>query len=225
MHNGHELEKKQFLKLFKQEGIDRLSGRFTILETFLQTEQHVTMSEFVKLVKKKDARYQADFINDTLKLLCKFGFAQKVQFEGGPVRYEHRHIGIHHDHMVCTKCRKIVEFKNDQIENIQSCIANSHGFHMLQHKLEIYGICSECFGERLETIPLTIAKQGETLIIKKISGGSRLQSRLVSMGLKIEDPIEVITNSGKGQVVIAIENKRFSLGKGMADKIMVQTIR
>ncbi|OQY11878.1 MAG: hypothetical protein B6I31_04135 [Desulfobacteraceae bacterium 4572_19] len=224
MQNGHALEKQQFLKLFKQEGIDRLDDRVAILEIFLKTEQHITMPDFVKLVKQSHISIQPDFINDTIKLLCKFGFAQKVHFEGGPVRYEHRHIGRHHDHMICTKCRKIVEFESNQIENIQSHIAASHGFHMLQHKMELYGICSKCFGERPVTVPLTVVKSGETLKIKEFLGGSKMQSRLTSMGLKKEDKVEVISSYGKGQVVVAVDNKRFSLGRGLADKIMVQNL-
>jgi Fur family ferric uptake transcriptional regulator len=85
-----------------------------------------------------------EFVIDTLKLLCRYGFAQQHTFDNGVYRYEHRHLGQHHDHMVCTKCKKILEFQNDQIENLQVSVAATHGFHMLQHKMEIYGICSDC---------------------------------------------------------------------------------
>ncbi len=68
--------------------------------------------------------------------LCRFGFASKVDFEGGEPLYEHRHLGIHHDHMICTKCGNILEFKDEALEKQQQKIAKEYGFHMLQHRME-----------------------------------------------------------------------------------------
>jgi Fur family ferric uptake transcriptional regulator len=49
--------------------------------------------------------------------------------------------------------------------------------------------------------------------------------RLLTMGLRIGDPIEVITNQKKGQVVIAADFKRYALGRGLAEKIMVEPVQ
>ena len=156
--------------------------------------------------------------------MCRFGFSQTRTFNNGKIRYEHRHLGQHHDHMICTKCKKIVEFRNEQLENLQVQIASSYGFHMLQHKMEIYGICSECLSERSKIISLVMAKQGERLVIKEYSGGKTARMRLLSMGLRIGDEIEVITNIGQGQMVVATGFNRFVLGRGLAMKIMAQPV-
>jgi Fur family ferric uptake transcriptional regulator len=124
--------------------------------------------------------------------------------------------------MICTKCRKILEFKDDQIEQLQIKIAASHGFHMLQHKLEIYGICSSCIAQRIHLMPLSLAKPGEHLIIKEIHGGTGAKMRLLTMGLRTGDNIEVITNNSQGQLAIAADLKRYVLGRGLAQKIMVE---
>jgi Fur family ferric uptake transcriptional regulator len=165
-----------------------------------------------------------EFISDTLALMCRYGFASKLTFENGVVRYEHRHMGQHHDHMICTKCKKIIEFENDQLEKLQVQVAATYGFHMLQHRMEIYGICSNCLKQRLDTIPLMAAKQGERLIVKQFTGGAQSKMRLLSMGLRIGDRIDVITNLNKGQLVIALDFKRLVLGRGMAEKILVQPV-
>ncbi len=157
-----------------------------------------------------------------MKLMCRFGFARKSRFDNGITRYEHLHLGQHHDHMICTKCHKIIEFEEDRIEQLQLSIAAARGFHMLQHKLEIYGICSDCLQERIRLMPLAAAKQGERLVIKEIMGGSGARMRLLTMGLRIGDKIEVITNSSQGQLAVAVELKRFVLGRGLAEKIMVE---
>ena len=222
MKQIHRQEKQQFKKLFKQEYIDDFEDRFNILEVFLQTEKHLTSSELIELLEENGHNFEPDFIRDTLKLMVRFGFAKKNRFNNGPVRYEHMHLGQHHDHMICTKCRKIVEFSEDRLEDLQVQIAAAHGFHMLQHKMEIYGICSECLKNRIQVMPLVMAKQGERLIIKDITGGSGARMRLLSMGLRLKDEIEIVTNPKQGQIVVAVDLKRFILGRGLAQKIMVQ---
>lgn len=218
----HNREKVQFKKLFKQENIDSIEDRFKILEVFLKIERHVTPNELVQLLSDKGYNFEPRFVQDTLNLMCRYGFANKNSFNNGQVRYEHRHLGQHHDHMICTKCKKIIEFKENQLETLQLQIAETYGFHMLQHKMEIYGICADCLKERLQEMPLVMAKQGERLIIKDITGGSGGRMRLLTMGLRLGDEIEVITNKNKGQLVIAADYKRYVLGRGLAEKILVQ---
>jgi Fur family ferric uptake transcriptional regulator len=222
MKHIHRQEKQQFKKLFKQEYIDVFEDRFNILEIFLQTEKHLTIDELIKLLEENGYNFEPDFIRDTLKLMVRFGFAKKNRFNNGHVRYEHMHLGQHHDHMICTKCKKIVEFSEDRLENLQVQIAAAHGFHMLQHKMEIYGICSECLKNRIQVMPLVMAKPGERLIIKDITGGTGARMRLLSMGLRLKDEIEIVTNPKQGQLVVAVDFKRFILGRGLAQKIMVQ---
>lgn len=225
MKQVHSHEKKQFKKLFKQENISDFEDRFKVLEVFLQTEHHLTLNEIIQLLEQNGYKLDPDFVRETLKLICRFGFAKKIKFNNEPVRYEHRHLYQHHDHMICTKCKKIIEFQNEKIEDLQTQISNSYGFHMLRHKLEIYGICSECLKDHLKLMPLVMAKQGERLIIKDFTGGSTVRVRLLTMGLKIGDKIDVVTNIGKGQMVIALDCNRYAIGHGLAKKIVVQPIK
>ncbi len=224
MQHTHIQEKEQLKKLFDQEGVDHFEERIKTIEVFLQTEKHLSAAELVDLVRKGGMDPEPEFVIDTLKLMCRFGFAQQHSFDNGVFRYEHRHLGQHHDHMVCTKCKKIIEFQNDQIENLQVSIAATHGFHMLQHKMEIYGICSDCLKKRQDVTPLMSARQGERLVIKKFTGGAGSRMRLMSMGLRLGDEIDVITNLNQGQLVIAVENRRLVLGRGLAQKIMVKAL-
>ena len=95
---------------------------------------------------------------------------------------------------------------------------------MLQHKMEIYGICSDCLKKRQDITSLMAARQGERLVIKNFTGGAGARMRLMSMGLRVGDEIDVITNLNQGQLVIAIENKRLVMGRGLAEKIMVKPL-
>ena len=225
MKRIHSREKDQFKKLFKQENIDRFEDRFKILEVFLQTERHLTVSELIELLNESGYQFKSDFVRDTLKLMCRFGFARKNRFNNGDVRYEHRHLGQHHDHMICTKCKNIYEFEDEQIENMQVQVAAAHNFHMLQHKMEIYGICSNCLKDHIQLMPLIYAKQGERLEIKEFTGGATARVRLLSMGLRIGDTVDIITNLNQGQLVVAVGYNRYVLGRGLAQKILVEPVR
>ena len=224
MQRTHKQEKKQFEKLFKQGHIDNFEDRFKVLDTFLNTENHVTSAELTQMLNDNGHDLDNEFVRDTLKLMCNFGFARKNRFDNGVVRYEHWHLGQHHDHIICIKCKKIVEFEEDAIENLQINIASKYGFHMLQHKMELYGICSECLKERVKLMPLSMAKQGERLVIREIMGGAGARMRLLSMGIRPEDEIEVVTNFSKGQVVIAVQSSRYMIGQGLAQKIIVEPV-
>ena len=225
MKQIHIQEKAQFKKLFKQEQIDNFEDRFKVLEVFLQTEKHVTIEEMVEHLNRVGWSLEPEFVRETMKLMCRFGFAQKSRFDNGDLRYEHRHLGQHHDHMVCTKCKKIIEFENEQLEELQIKIAATQGFHMLQHKMEIYGICDTCLKERIQLMPLIVARPGERLVLKDFEGGVGARMRLMSMGLRLGDEIEVISNNNQGQIAIAADYKRYVLGKGLAQKILVEPIR
>jgi len=225
MKQIHNQEKEQFKKLFKQEQIDRFEDRFKILEVFLNTEKHMTVDEIAELMAKGGWNLEPEFVRETIKLLCRFGFAQKSQFDNGELRYEHRHLGQHHDHMVCTKCRKIFEFEDDRLEELQIKIAAVKGFHMLQHKMEIYGICAQCLKDRIQLMTLIMAKPGERLVLKDFYGGVGARMRLLTMGLRLGDEIEVLSNNSQGQMAIAADYKRYVLGRGLAQKILVEPIK
>ncbi|OGR10914.1 MAG: Fur family transcriptional regulator [Desulfobacterales bacterium RIFOXYA12_FULL_46_15] len=222
MIDTHEHEKKQFKRLFQQQGIDRFDSRLLVLEAFLKLEHHVTINDLVAQLEEDKAHLEKGFVLSSMELLYKFGFATKIEFEDKETQYEHRHLGLHHDHMVCTKCGMILEFKDEALEKQQLIVAEAYGFHMLQHKMEIYGICSNCLKDRSPLVPLHKAKKGEKLIVKELEAGKNMQLRISSMGLKIGDLIEIVSTGFGGQVVIANGDNRMVLGKGMAEKVMVQ---
>ncbi len=223
MTNTHEQEKKQFKRLFQQQGVDQFSLRFQVLETFLMLEHHVTINEIMGQLKSDGLKLDQEFVLNTMELLCRFGFANKIELDIKETLFEHRHLGLHHDHMVCTKCGSILEFKDEAIERQQLRVADAYGFHMLQHKMEIYGICSACMAKRKPLVPLHKAKQGEKLVVKELISGKNMQQRISSMGLRVGDLIEVVSSGFGGQVVIATGENRLVIGKGMAEKIKVQS--
>lgn len=71
------------------------------------------------------------------------GLVSKHNFEGGHFVFELSQ-GEHHDHLVCVKCGRVEEFIDDIIEQRQQLIAEKANFKMMDHALNIYGICHDC---------------------------------------------------------------------------------
>ncbi|WP_022667254.1 FeoA domain-containing protein [Desulfospira joergensenii] len=223
MHTRHEQEKRQFVRLFKEQGLDRFDQRFQVLEAFLKLEDHVTLQEISRQLKADGIKLDDEFIFSSMEHLCRFGFALKAEFDQDrDTLYEHRHLGVHHDHMICTKCGSILEFKDEALEKQQKKVTAAYGFYMLQHKMEIYGLCSGCMASRKELVPLNRARQGEKMIIKEVDAGTKMQLRISSMGLRIGDPVEILSSGFGGQIVVASGQNRLVIGTGMAQKIWVR---
>ena len=81
---------------------------------------------------------------------------------------------------------------------------------------------SDCLKERVSLMPLSFAEEGEHGIIEEFMGGSGAQLRLATMGLRRGDEVEVITNRGEGQLVVAVNTTRLAMGRGIAEKILVK---
>ncbi|MFZ5723809.1 MAG: ferric iron uptake transcriptional regulator [Pseudomonadota bacterium] len=52
--------------------------------------------------------------------------------------------GQHHDHMVCLRCNRVIEFSDETIEQRQRAIAEKYGFRLTHHSLTMHGICADC---------------------------------------------------------------------------------
>lgn len=118
--------------------------RDAIIESFFHTEgQHVKIEELLAKVRKKNPNIGYATVYRTLMLLVDAGVANQRHFQDGQSRFEIES-AHHHDHLICTECGKIVEFENDTIEDLQERIAKRKKFVLTGHKLELYGVCSEC---------------------------------------------------------------------------------
>ncbi|MFP3928294.1 MAG: ferrous iron transport protein A [Desulfobacteraceae bacterium] len=71
-------------------------------------------------------------------------------------------------------------------------------------------------------MPLVIVQPGRYVHLTSIDAGHGLRGRLESMGLVPGVEIQVVQNSGRGPFIISVKDSRIVLGRGMAQKIMVE---
>jgi len=74
------------------------------------------------------------------------------------------------------------------------------------------------------SMPLSMAAPGQEVELVAVRGGRGIRRRLADMGLNPGVRIKIIHTVGGGPIIISIRDTRLALGRGMAHKIMVQTI-
>ncbi len=137
-------ERRAFHECLRKKKLKRTAQRDLILDVFLRMKGHVSSEELYRHVKEVDPSIGFTTVYRTLKLLAECGLAHPVQFGDGYTRYEQGFHYSHHDHLICIRCGKLMEFFSQQLESLQERIVKQHKFKMLDHSLRIWGLCHDC---------------------------------------------------------------------------------
>jgi Fur family ferric uptake transcriptional regulator len=138
----HELEREALARYLEDHNLKRTRQRDAILEVFLETTGHIASDDLYQKVRERHPGIGYTTVYRTMKVFCEAGLAAERTFEDGVTRYEIPH--EHHDHLVCVRCGRIVEFECSMIESAQDRIAGEYGFRLLRHRHELYGHCPDC---------------------------------------------------------------------------------
>lgn len=68
-------------------------------------------------------------------------------------------------------------------------------------------------------MPLTMAKPGETVVIRKISGKDEVRSHLAELGFVVDSAVTVVSEMA-GNLILQVKDSRIALDKTMANRIM-----
>jgi len=136
--------KRALNEYIDRKGMRNSSSRSAILAEFLKAEKHLTSDELYKIISNKIPTIGIATVYRSLHLFCECGIARELKMEDGISRYEPILGHEHHDHLVCTKCGKFIEIIDSELEEIQSKIADRYRFNIQNHKMELYGLCSDC---------------------------------------------------------------------------------
>jgi len=137
-------KQKLFEEFSLKKGLKNTKQRSEILNLFLASDQHLSVEELYLRLLAKNSKIGYVTVYRTLKLFVEAGIANEISFADGYTRYEHVLETEHHDHLVCTNCGAVTEFKNAAIEKLQNEVASKHKFIIKSHKLELYGLCEKC---------------------------------------------------------------------------------
>lgn len=138
----NEVEHRTLASYLEENNLKNTKQREAILDVFLGATGHITSDDLFQQVRELHPNIGYTTVYRTMKLLCDAGLASERHFDDGITRYEIAH--EHHDHLVCTRCGKIIEFECRMIEDTQNEIAARYGFRVLRHRHELYGHCPDC---------------------------------------------------------------------------------
>lgn len=133
-----------FLHFMNVRGLNVTQQRLRIASLFFSLPGHHSLEEFYQHVHTVDAAIGQTTVYRTLKLLCAAELAHEIQFGDGISRYEVSTDQPHHDHFLCTKCQKTIEFYDERLEAMQQELATKNGFQLTGHAHFLYGLCAEC---------------------------------------------------------------------------------
>jgi len=137
---AHEVEREALARYLEDHNLKHTRQRDQILDALDEVQGHVTGEELYQRVRNVNPSIGYTTVYRTLKLLCDAGLATERHFDDGVTRYEVEQ--EHHDHLVCVRCGKIIEFEGELIETTQ--IAAQYNFRVLRHRHELYGHCEQC---------------------------------------------------------------------------------
>ena len=127
----------------KRAGLKITLPRIKIL-TILQNpeNQHISAEDVYKILLEQHEEIGLATVYRVLNQFDDAGIVTRHHFEGGKSVFELAH-KKHHDHLVCLKCGKVVEFEDDVIEQRQTDIAKFHNITLTNHSLYLYGECED----------------------------------------------------------------------------------
>lgn len=121
--------------------------RETLLVTFqnLPEGTHLSAEELCEMLEQEGEPISLSTIYRNLKLMARMGILRELELAEGQKRYEiNQPAPHHHHHLICVRCNKTIEFKNDAVLKVGAKTAEKLGYHLLDCQLLIQAICPTC---------------------------------------------------------------------------------
>jgi len=100
-------------------------------------DRHMTAEDIYQSLRDADEDVGIATVYRVLTQFETAGLIERHNFDNGPAVYELDR-GEHHDHMVCTDTGLVIEFHDEEIEQLQEKIARKKGYELVCHSLVLY---------------------------------------------------------------------------------------
>lgn len=141
---SHAADVDAFQRFLRDHNLPVTAQRLAIADVILGSTQHLSADDIAReLARRGDAAGTAT-VYRTLEVLLRSGLVVERDFGEGFKRYEPARDAPHHEHLLCTVCGRVTEFRDERLERMSTLIAEGHGFARERHRLVIYGVCADC---------------------------------------------------------------------------------
>jgi len=126
------------LEALKKEGLRFTEQRKSIWDEITSSDDHREAEDIFLSLRKKNINVSRATVYRTIDVLVKNNLVRKLDIGDAPSKYENKIDSHHHDHMICLKTGDIIEFYNEQLENLQDEIAKEHGYKVVRHVHQLF---------------------------------------------------------------------------------------
>jgi Fur family ferric uptake transcriptional regulator len=121
--------------------------REVILNVFqnLAEGKHLSAEDLYTVLQGEGQDISLSTIYRTVKLMSRMGILRELELAEGHKHYEiNEPYPHHHHHLICVRCNRTIEFKNESVLKIGDKTAKKEGYHLLDCQLTIHAICPAC---------------------------------------------------------------------------------
>jgi Fur family transcriptional regulator, ferric uptake regulator len=137
-------EKNAFYSFIKGKGFKYTPERNAIIEAISSFAGHFDAEDLCDRLRESDERVSRATVYRSLPLLVQSGIIKETVHSLEKTSYEVVLGKEHHDHLVCIRCGKYIEFRNDEIERLQNKVCSQYGFEPSDHLMSVRGFCEQC---------------------------------------------------------------------------------
>ncbi len=120
-------------------GIKMTEQRRLIARVLSESDDHPDVEEVYRRATRIDPHISLATVYRTVRLFQEARIVERHDFGDGRARYE-MVPDEHHDHLIDVKSGDVVEFRNEEIEELQRAIAERYGYRLVDHDLVLYGV-------------------------------------------------------------------------------------
>jgi len=124
-------------------GMRMTDQRRVIARVLSEALDHPDVEEVYRRSITIDSRISIATVYRTVRLFEEAGILDRHDFriEGGENRARFELVTeLHHDHLIDVECGEVIEFHDEEIEELQKRIAKKHGYRLVDHRMELYGV-------------------------------------------------------------------------------------
>lgn len=134
-----------FAQFLLEKGLRFTGQRQEIVTQALAMKGHFEAEDLHHELRKNRAnRVSKASVYRTLPLLVEAGLLREVEFVDRHTHYENASRQAEHSHLICTSCRRVIEFSSASVARELRDIVRAHGFEERSRKVEITGLCKRC---------------------------------------------------------------------------------
>ncbi len=141
-----EKRAKELFTEFLRDGNYRITAeRFEVLARVMKYDEHFDAESLYLQLRADESKVSRATVYKTLSLLHECGLVSRYMFSPGNfAQYEKTIDRPRHDHMVCNKCNRVIEFPNGAVRYLVKQICYHQDFEESYHSLQIFGTCPDC---------------------------------------------------------------------------------